>query len=150
MPFGVFFVRGRNFAGFHVRFRDIARGGLRIIRTRTEEVHARESERLYDEAFNLAFAQQLKNKDIPEGGAKAAVLADPYARHNRVVKAFADSLLDLITPEPHTKRRIVDHLGHDELLYLGPDENILPEHIVWMAKRAVRRGYPLALSLIHI
>ena len=148
VPFGVFFVRGRNFAGFHVRFRDIARGGLRIIRTRTEEVHARESERLYDEAFNLAFAQQLKNKDIPEGGAKAAVLADPYARHNRVVKAFADSLLDLITPEPHTKERIVDHLGHDELLYLGPDENILPEHIVWMAKRAVRRGYPLASAFI--
>ena len=58
-------------------FRDIAEWP-RIIRTRTEEVHARESERLYDEG-NLAFAQQLKNKDIPEGGAKAAVLADPYA-----------------------------------------------------------------------
>ena len=30
-PFGVFFVHGRRFNGFHVRFRDIARGGLRIV-----------------------------------------------------------------------------------------------------------------------
>jgi NAD-specific glutamate dehydrogenase len=26
--------------------------------------------RLFDEAYSLSYAQQLKNKDIPEGGAK--------------------------------------------------------------------------------
>lgn len=31
LPYGVFFVHGRRFNGFHVRFRDIARGGLRIV-----------------------------------------------------------------------------------------------------------------------
>ncbi len=142
LPYGVFFVHGRGFNGFHVRFRDIARGGLRAIRTRSEEQHALEAERLYDEAYNLAFAQQLKNKDIPEGGAKAAILLDPYARLDRGVKGFVDGLLDLITPDEATRTRIVDHLGHDELLYLGPDENITPEFIVWIAERAARRGYP--------
>lgn len=142
LPYGVFFVHGRGFNGFHVRFRDIARGGLRAIRTRSEEQHALEAERLYDEAYNLAFAQQLKNKDIPEGGAKAAILLDPYARLDRGVKGFVDGLLDLITPDEDVRARIVDHLGHEELLYLGPDENITPEFIVWIADRAARRGYP--------
>ncbi|MFK7961330.1 MAG: NAD-glutamate dehydrogenase domain-containing protein [Phycisphaerales bacterium] len=141
LPFGVFFVHGRGFNGFHVRFRDIARGGLRAVRTRSEEQHALESERLYDEAYNLAFAQQLKNKDIPEGGAKAAILLDPYARVDRAVKAFVDGLLDLITPEPAIRERIVDFFGSEELLYLGPDENITPEFIVWIVNRARRRGY---------
>lgn len=142
LPFGVFYVHGRGFNGFHVRFRDIARGGLRAVRTRNEEQHALEAERLYDEAYNLSFAQQLKNKDIPEGGAKAAILLDPYARLDRGVKGFVDTLLDLITPDEAVRANIVDHFGQDELLYLGPDENITPEHIVWIAGRAACRGYP--------
>jgi len=148
LPFGVFFVHGRSFNGFHVRFRDIARGGLRAIRTVSDEQHAIECERLYDEAYNLAFAQQLKNKDIPEGGAKAAILLDPYARIDRSVKAFVDALLDLITPVPKTRSRVIDRLGREELLYLGPDENITPEFIVWIANRAKVRGYPLSTALM--
>ncbi|MHC5113461.1 MAG: NAD-glutamate dehydrogenase domain-containing protein [Planctomycetota bacterium] len=148
VPYGVFYVHGRGFNGFHVRFRDIARGGLRVIRTRSEEQHALENERLYDEAYNLAFAQQLKNKDIPEGGAKAAVLLDPYARLDRGVKGFVDTLLDLITPEEKTRSRIVDYFGADELLYLGPDENITPPFIEWIVDRAHRREYPLPTALM--
>ena len=37
LPYGVFFVHGRRFNGFHVRFRDIARGGLRIVSPPTPE-----------------------------------------------------------------------------------------------------------------
>ena len=144
LPYGVFFVHGRGFNGFHVRFRDIARGGLRAVRTRSEEQHALEAERLYDEAYNLAFAQQLKNKDIPEGGAKAAVLLEPYARVDRAVKGFVDCLLDLISPDEHVTELVLDRFGKEELLYLGPDENITPEFIQWIAERAERRGYPLA------
>ncbi|MCP3905945.1 MAG: glutamate dehydrogenase [Planctomycetes bacterium] len=148
LPYGVFYVHGRGFNGFHVRFRDIARGGLRVIRTKNEEQHAHEAERLYDEAYNLAFAQQLKNKDIPEGGAKAAVLMDPHARLDRGVKGFVDTLLDLITPDERTRSRIVDYFGAEELLYLGPDENITPQFIEWVVARAHRRGYPLPTALM--
>ena len=147
-PFGAFFIHGRDFNGFHVRFRDIARGGVRAIFPRGVEQYSREQERLYDEAYNLAFAQQLKNKDIPEGGSKAAMLIHPRGRISRSVKAFVDSLLDLITPEEKTVSRVVDRLHHDELIYLGPDENITPELIEWVVDRGQRRGYPMPTALM--
>lgn len=76
VPFGVFFVHGRRFNGFHCRFRDIARGGMRIVTPQTSEQVAIEAGRQFDECYALAYAQQLKNKDIPEGGSKAVLLVD--------------------------------------------------------------------------
>lgn len=148
LPFGAFFVHGLGFNGFHVRFRDIARGGVRAIRTVGADQFAREAERLYDEAYGLAFAQQLKNKDIPEGGAKAAILLAPGAQVERSVKGFVDALLDLITPDPATRKQIVDRFGQEELLYLGPDENITPQLIDWIVDRAKRRGYATPTALM--
>ena len=147
-PYGVFFIHGRDFNGFHVRFRDIARGGVRAIHPQGVEQFAREHERLYDEAYNLAFAQQLKNKDIPEGGSKAAILVHPNGRISRSVKAFVNSMLDLITPEEVTRAKVVDRLHHEELIYLGPDENITPKLIDWVVDRARRRGYPMPSALM--
>ncbi|WP_428263124.1 NAD-glutamate dehydrogenase domain-containing protein [Haliangium sp.] len=141
-PYGAFFVHGRGFAGYHVRFRDIARGGLRVVRTTGTEQHVHESERLYDEAYDLALAQQLKNKDIPEGGAKAVLLTEPGVPVERSVKAFADGLLDLLSPDPTLRSHIANPYGLDERLYLGPDENISPALIEWIVDRAHHRGYP--------
>ncbi|UIZ21305.1 hypothetical protein KXD40_001076 [Peronospora effusa] len=158
-PFGVFFIYGRRFKGFHVRFRDIARGGLRMVYPSSTDAHALESARQYNEAYNLAFAQQLKNKDIPEGGSKAVVLCDPIVGPvgdiaprdfiiRKSVKAFSDALLDLNTTDEAVKEKIVDYYGKDELIYLGPDENIIPEDIVWMTNRAGYRGYPVPRAFI--
>lgn len=36
-PFGMFIVIGNEFRGFHLRFRDVARGGIRIVRSRNKE-----------------------------------------------------------------------------------------------------------------
>lgn len=143
MPYGAFFVQGRGFDGFHVRFRDVARGGVRVIRPQGLEQHALAAEGLYDEAYRLAHAQQLKNKDIPEGGSKGVIVVAPGHRVDRCVKAFADGLLDLITPAAQVRERVIDRLGLPELLYLGPDENISPAMITWMVDRAARRGHPL-------
>ena len=148
LPFGTFFVHGRGFDGFHVRFQDIARGGLRVVMPRTEAQHGREAERLYDEVYGLSFAQQLKNKDIPEGGAKAAILLEPGAGIDRCVKAFVNSILDLITENPETRAQIVDRSGVQELIYLGPDENITPAHIEWIVQRARYRGYSLPTAFM--
>jgi glutamate dehydrogenase len=144
IPYGLYFVHGRGFHGFHVRFKEIARGGLRVVKPSSAALYERESERLYDEAYGLAFAQQLKNKDIPEGGAKAAIILEPPAETNRSVKAFVDGILDLITPEETTRSRVVDRLGSSEFIFLGPDENITPDHIEWIVAHAHVRGYPLA------
>ena len=148
LPYGVFYVHGRSFNGFHVRFRDIARGGIRAVRPRGFDEHARESERLYDEAYQLALAQQLKNKDIPEGGSKATILIEPDAKLPRSVKGFVDSIIDLITPDEGTRKFIVDRFGQEEQIYLGPDENITPDLIEWIVDRARRRGCPAPTALM--
>ena len=54
---------------FHVRWRDVARGGLRMSVPVSYGDHAIRAMSAYDEAYALSFAQQLKNKDIP--GARA-------------------------------------------------------------------------------
>ncbi|MFO0829949.1 MAG: NAD-glutamate dehydrogenase [Phycisphaerales bacterium] len=147
-PYGTFFVHGRGFDGFHNRFGDIARGGLRVIRPTTPAQWAREAERLFDEVYGLSWAQQLKNKDIPEGGAKCAILVRPGDDITRCVKAFVDCMLDLITPDPEITKHIVDRFGKPEFIYLGPDENITPDHINWIVARARRRKYGMPTAFM--
>jgi len=145
VPYGVFYVHGRRFDGFHVRFRDIARGGLRMV-TPKQEAYEAESCRHYDEAYNLATAQQLKNKDIPEGGSKAVVLIRPSEISQqqilvrKCVKGFVDSMLDLLGGDD-VQDRIVARNQVKDIVYLGPDEQIIPEDIAWMTQRATKRKY---------
>lgn len=148
-PYGVIFAHGKRFDGYHVRFRDIARGGMRLVTPPSSEQFALESAHQYDECYGLANAQQMKNKDIPEGGSKGVVLIDTVGlsttRRNfvmrKAVKAFTDTILDLIVVTPETKREIVDFVGKKEVLYLGPDEQVIPQDIDWVIKRAAIRGY---------
>ena len=44
-PFGVFFCSGRHFSAYHVRFSDIARGGLRLVLPPSVDAHLAESRR---------------------------------------------------------------------------------------------------------
>lgn len=148
-PYGVIFVHGRRFDGYHTRFRDIARGGMRLVTPASAEQYALESAHQYDEVWGLAFAQQLKNKDIPEGGSKAVVLIDNIGMSKagkdfvmrKSVKAFTDTILDLIVDTEETREEVVDFVGKKEVLYLGPDEQVTPEDINWVIKRAKQRGY---------
>ncbi len=149
VPYGVLFAHGRNFNAYHVRFRDIARGGMRLVTPPNAELVALESARQYDECYGLAYAQQLKNKDIPEGGSKAVCLINtaglsPPGKNfamRKAVKSFADTILDLIVETDETKEQRVDFLGKEEVLYLGPDEQVIPQDINWIVKRAAKRGY---------
>lgn len=143
LPHALFFFAGPKMRGFHVRYREMARGGVRLVRTRTWAQLELESGRLYEEAKHLAESQQLKNKDIPEGGAKAVLLLDPGADPTLALKSAVDGLLDLLVPgdEAHTLPGVVDYLGRPELVYLGPDEGITPDHIRWIVRRAAKRGY---------
>jgi glutamate dehydrogenase len=143
VPYGAFYCYGRNFNAYHVRFRDIARGGMRIVQTRNWEEFTLESERHFDEVYDLAYAQQLKNKDIPEGGAKAVVLVTPTANPEFSGKVFADSLLDLTIQSEQFTSKIKDYFGKPEFIYLGPDERVTPALINWVVKRAEQKGYPI-------
>ena len=144
-PFGIYCFHGPYCFAFHVRYRDMARGGVRVVRTWSQEHFEMESNRLFDEVTKLARAQQFKNKDIPEGGSKAVILLGPDAEIDLAVKSVVDAFLDLLAvPEGadgFVQPSIVDYLGREELIFLGPDENITPDHILWIAARAEMRGY---------
>lgn len=142
-PYGVYFFHGPYSLGFHIRFRDTARGGLRLVPTRTQAAFEIESGRLFDECAALARTQQDKNKDIPEGGAKAVLLLGPRADADVALRAMVDAFLDLLLSdgERPVGPDVVDHLGRREIIFLGPDENITPERIDWIVARAALRGY---------
>jgi glutamate dehydrogenase len=49
---------------FNSFFRDIARGGVRIIRSQNKTIYDQNSASLFEENYNLAYTQQQKNKGI--------------------------------------------------------------------------------------
>ncbi|KAJ2790959.1 NAD-dependent glutamate dehydrogenase, partial [Coemansia helicoidea] len=56
-PYGLFLVIGNEFRGFHVRFQDVARGGIRIVRSRNAEAFSINQRTLFDENYSLASTQ---------------------------------------------------------------------------------------------
>ena len=143
--FGMFLVIGSEFRGFHLRFRDIARGGIRIIRSPSREQFHINLRNLFDENYNLAATQQRKNRDIPEGGSKGTILLD-FEQVDKARSAFekyVDGILDLLLvgETPGIKERLVDRYLRPEILFFGPDEGTA-EFMDWASLHARRRKAP--------
>lgn len=145
-PYGMFFVVGSDFRGFHIRFRDISRGGIRIVRSRSTDAYNVNVRNLFDENYNLASTQQRKNKDIPEGGSKGVILLDPghaQERPQQCFEKYIDSLIDILLKEhiPGVKDTYVDLYQKPEILFLGPDEGTAG-YTDWATLHARKRGAP--------
>eukprot|EP00439_Symbiodinium_sp_Y106_P070664 s699_g12.t1 len=161
----IYMVCGRDFMGFHTRFRDVARGGIRLVLSRDGAAYERNFATLFDECYNLAYTQQNKNKDIPEGGAKGVILPDsnwsgakdvdgnalmgnssqsPAAMRSCFIN-YVNALLDCMQPEQNNL-----YSGHmhakKEILFFGPDENTAG-FMDLGADIARERGYPYWKSL---
>jgi len=143
VPYGIFMFVGNDFHGFHVRFNDIARGGLRLVISRDKSSFSRNMETAFMENYNLAHTQNRKNKDIPEFGSKGVMLLSPrpadktkYAGE-QVFRKYISSMLDLLVPNNEVK----DYYGKPEILFCGPDENTA-DLMEWAALYARKRGYP--------
>ncbi len=137
-PYGVFMILAKECRGFHARFRDIARGGIRIVKSRDQENYDQNSDSIFDENYNLAFTQQKKNKDIPEGGSKGTILLNLECQNKGELafEKYVDGLLDVILPDESVK----DYFGKEEILFLGPDEGTA-ELMSWASQRAKERDY---------
>lgn len=124
-----------------MRFADVARGGIRIIRSRNRENYSINQRTLFDENYGLAHTQHLKNKDIPEGGAKGTILPNMDANPQLVFEKYVDAILDLLIKgnTPGVKEEIVDLIGKQEILFFGPDEGTA-HYMDWGAEHARARG----------
>lgn len=143
--YGMFLVVGQEFRGFHLRFRDVARGGIRIVKSRNAEAYSINARSLFDENYNLANTQQRKNKDIPEGGSKGVILLNPECQDKgtQAFEKYIDAIIDLLLPgqAPGIKEPIVDLLGHKEIIFMGPDENTAGL-VNWATMHAKARSAP--------
>lgn len=136
--FGLFLLVGRDFLGFHIRFRDIARGGLRIVKSRSLDMYAHNIDTIFTENYNLALTQQRKNKDIPEGGAKGAILLNmnSQAFAEQAFRDYIDGLLDLML-----EKDAEGNMQAREILFIGPDEGSAG-FMNWAALHAKSRSCP--------
>lgn len=80
LPYAVIFIKGMHFFGFHIRFKDLSRGGLRTVFPLQADRMRVERNYVFSECYGLAYTQHMKNKDIPEGGAKGVIFLKPFDR----------------------------------------------------------------------
>eukprot|EP00927_Polykrikos_kofoidii_P043178 TRINITY_DN37229_c0_g1_i1.p1 TRINITY_DN37229_c0_g1~~TRINITY_DN37229_c0_g1_i1.p1 ORF type:complete len:1141 (-),score=172.66 TRINITY_DN37229_c0_g1_i1:118-3540(-) len=153
VPFGLYLVVNQDFCGFHVRFRNISRGGIRIIVSQCQESYDRNFATLFDECYSLALTQQNKNKDIPEGGSKGVILPNSTLlcsqRAEVAMKScflrYFDALLDCMLPGK--SGIFAGHMhGSEELLFFGPDENTAG-FMDYGCELGRARGYPFWKAL---
>eukprot|EP00758_Cryptobia_borreli_P011593 Tbor_TRINITY_DN5677_c1_g1::TRINITY_DN5677_c1_g1_i1::g.9098::m.9098/K15371/GDH2; glutamate dehydrogenase len=144
VPHAIFMFVGPQWRGFHIRFTDIARGGVRMIISDPRN-YKNNKTTVFQENYNLAFTQLLKNKDIPEGGSKGTLLVSTRttgtldAHHKlSMFRQYIDALQDVILPN---QSGVVDNLKETEIIFLGPDENTAGTYPTIAALHAKERGY---------
>ncbi|MBU6148635.1 MAG: NAD-glutamate dehydrogenase [Verrucomicrobia bacterium] len=105
LPFGIFFFSNKNFIGFQIRFKDLSRGGLRTVALPKEQT-SWEINNVFQECYNLAYTQQKKNKDIPEGGSKAIIFCNIHT-------LLKEETEYLIKSQPHLSKDALDQFRQD-------------------------------------
>ncbi|SCM25032.1 glutamate dehydrogenase, putative [Plasmodium chabaudi chabaudi] len=111
-PYSIIMILGLHFVGFHIRFTAISRGGIRIVISNNTNSYMHNYNNLFDEAYNLSYTQNFKNKDIPEGGSKGIILLDIdvcKTKHTRHIKnlafySYVNSILDLLVESSYKSK----------------------------------------------
>jgi glutamate dehydrogenase len=130
LPFGIIFVKGMHFFGFHIRFKDLARGGVRTVFPEYLERMILERNTVFTECYHLAYTQQMKNKDIPEGGAKAIIFLKPYARLESETAIFQAELLATGLSQEDVDKKIEIFKQEQRLEHLYQAQRAFIENLV--------------------
>lgn len=101
LPHSIYFAYGRELTAFYVKSSRLSRGGVRLSVANSLEQYNSWLRGLLYECINLAKFQGMKNKDIPESGAKAIILQDfrkssPNVPSEIAFRNFVDGLLDMV------------------------------------------------------
>lgn len=130
LPYAVFYIRGMNFFAFHIRFKDLARGGLRTIYPEQVEQMVAESNHVFSECYNLAWTQQKKNKDIPEGGAKGVIFLKPFALIDSESQIFRKELLWANFNETEIAVKVQTFIKEQKLEFLYQSQRAFVESLL--------------------
>ncbi|KAJ8574551.1 hypothetical protein ON010_g4663 [Phytophthora cinnamomi] len=95
----------------------------------------------------------MRSNALAKGGSTAVVLRVPIVgpvddvapRDLKNVKALSDVRN---TTDEAVEEKVGDYYGRYKPIYIGPDKNIIPEDITWMANRAADGGYPVPRAFI--
>lgn len=118
LPYAIFFVKGMHYFGYHIRFKDLARGGLRTVYPGKIEQMVVERDNVFNECYNLSYTQHKKNKDIPEGGAKGVIFLKPYTRLESEIEIFRKELAHSGAPESEIHKRVEKYRSDQTIEYL--------------------------------
>jgi glutamate dehydrogenase len=118
IPFGIFFIKGMHFIAFHIRFKDLSRGGLRTIYSKRKERMLAERDTIFTECYNLSYTQHKKNKDIPEGGAKGVIFLKPHAHLSAEANILVREMQEAGFEKQAIEQRIHQFTQEQELEYL--------------------------------
>lgn len=147
LPYGIFFIKGMHFFGFHIRFKELARGGLRTVVPPPGEHIDQERNSIFTECYNLAYTQHMKNKDIPEGGSKGIIFLKPFDRlesetlifQNELERAKVNPVEIKAKIEKFSQEQKIEHLQQAQrsfiesflvLINAEPDGKLRPKYIL--------------------
>lgn len=118
IPFAIFFMHGMYYIGFHIRFKDLSRGGLRTVFPQKMEQMQWERNNVFSECYQLAYTQHKKNKDIPEGGSKGVIFLEPYERLQREADIYKKELEEAKISASEISNRLTEFHKEQKLEYM--------------------------------
>jgi glutamate dehydrogenase len=130
LPYAVFFIRGMNFFGFHIRFKDLARGGLRTVYPEQVEQMLAEQDNVFTECYNLAWTQHKKNKDIPEAGAKGIIFLKSFSQVDSESPILQKELEWSKTPTQEIEARMNTFRQEQKVEYLYQSQRAFIDSLV--------------------
>eukprot|EP00727_Mastigamoeba_balamuthi_P009797 m51a1_g544 putative NADP-glutamate dehydrogenase (957) ;mRNA; f:427026-430634 len=141
LPFGIFFVKGWNYFGFQIRFRDLARGGMRTVVSWDTEREQYERTNMFGECYNLAYTQQKKNKDIPEGGSKSILFLRANEELAPEVELARRELADSGMAPEKVDEAIAKYRREQELEYMYYNQRCFLHTLLTMITWDFERNY---------
>ena len=118
LPYAIFYIKGLCFFGFHIRFKNLSRGGLRTVLPKKTEYAYLDRNEVFMETYSLAFTQQKKNKDIPEGGSKAVIFLDPSRKLELDKELYLKDLKKQRLNVKEIQKKLNKAASIDKLFYL--------------------------------
>jgi len=130
LPFGILFTKGMHFFGFHIRFKDLSRGGVRTVFPRQIEHVISERNTVFTECYHLAYTQHKKNKDIPEAGSKAIIFLKPFSRLQSEAQILKKELQDSGMAAEDIEQKLAIFKKQQEVEYLYQSQRSFIESMI--------------------